>query len=113
MKKTYVLTFSVKNTDIFEALKNGEKKVETRAATKRYSGVRAGDTLEFKCAGKVFTRKVLEVQIFKSMSALLKCYSPETINPSVSSKEELRKMYYSFPGYREKIKKHGLVAFEL
>lgn len=28
-------------------------------------------------------------------------------------KAELRKMYYSFPGYRDKIKRQGIIAIEL
>ena len=35
------------------------------------------------------------------------------IMPSVRSQEEMRAIYYSYPGYEEKIGTHGLVAFDL
>ena len=43
---------------------------------------------------------------------MLKKYKIEEINPFVKSEEELKKMYYSFPNYKEKIIKFGLVAFK-
>jgi ASC-1-like (ASCH) protein len=35
------------------------------------------------------------------------------IMPSTDTPAEARKIYHSYPGYKEKIKKFGLVAFEL
>ena len=33
--------------------------------------------------------------------------------PDISSVKELRDAYYSYPNYKEKIKKFGLIALEL
>jgi hypothetical protein len=33
--------------------------------------------------------------------------------PDLSSKEEAKKRYYSYPNYKEKIEQFGLLAFEL
>ena len=37
----------------------------------------------------------------------------QKIMPLVTSIEEMKKRYYSYPGYEEKIKEHGILAFEL
>jgi len=41
--KIIQLRFRQVNKDIFEAIKSGEKKIETRAATEKFRGVSAGD----------------------------------------------------------------------
>lgn len=111
--KTIKLKFRAVNRDIFEAIRSGKKPVETRAATVRYCDIKAGDMVEFICGKDKFTKQVKRVEIFKSIGGLLKKYKPRDINPAASSKEDLEKMYYSFPGYREKISKFGLIAFEV
>ena len=99
--------------DIFEAIRVGKKRIETRAATKRYQKIQQGNRLEFRCGRLKFQRRVIRVRIFKSIPALLRVYPIHSINPFVQTSTELRKLYYTFSGYREKIKKVGLVAFEL
>lgn len=108
-----VLRFRSANHDIFEAIRNGRKKVETRAATERYRSIEAGDTIVFVCGRLKFERKVKSSKIFKSVEAILKKYKPVQINPNTKTEKEIRAMYDSFQGYREKIKKYGLIAFEL
>lgn len=111
--QTHVLRFRAVNQDIFEAIRNGKKKIETRAATKRYKSIRAGDTIRFLCEGREFKKRVRKVMIFKSITSLLKKYRPKQVNPRTATEKELRKVYYSFPAYREKLKKCGLIAIEL
>ncbi len=111
--KVHVLRFRVINKSIFEAIKSGEKKVETRAATEKYQAITSGDVLKFVCGKKYFNRSVSGVFIFKTIATLLKRYRVKEINPHVGSKEDLVAMYYSFPGYYEKIQKYGIVAFKL
>lgn len=101
-----------KNRNIFEALCAGVKKVETRAATSRYKNLQKGDTVSFLCAGERLDKEVESVTHFVSIDSLLKKYKPTDINPDTETREQLVKMYHSFPGYEEKIKEFGIVALE-
>jgi ASC-1-like (ASCH) protein len=112
MVKNYTLRFRTVNSDIYEAIIDGTKKVETRAATSKYRAIAPGDTVTLVCGSRRSKKTVAKVSLFDSVEALVKQYDPEEINPSISTFEELAAMYESFPGYREKIKKCGLVAFE-
>jgi len=109
--KSVRLRFREVNRDIFDAIRDGRKKVETRAATVRYQKAKKGDRVILVCGKDIFEKHIAGVYIFKSIDDLLQKYKVREINPNVETEEELRKLYYSFPGYREKIKKHGLVAY--
>jgi len=111
--KIYILKIRAANKDIFEAIKSGKKKVETRAATERYRGIGKGDNVQFVCGRDKFIKQVVAARVFPTLAALLKKYRPSQINPKIKTEAELRKMYYSFVNYRKKIKKFGLVAWEL
>lgn len=111
--KTYILKFRAANRDIFEAIRAGKKKVETRAFTAKYKDIKADDELVFSCGKDRFSKKIKKVQVFKSITDLVKKYKPSQINPKMKTEEELTAMYYGFPGYREKITKSGLLAMEL
>lgn len=111
--KKYILRFRTVNRDIFEAIKSGKKKIETRAGSPRYFNVKAGDRLVFVCGKDRFEKKIKKVRKFKNVKALHEIYKPQDINPNTKTVEESEKMYYSFPSYREKIKKHGLIALKL
>lgn len=111
--KKYVLRFGAANKDIFDAIKDGTKKVETRAATTKFRNIKAGDTVILICGAKRFEKTVRSVHIYKTIRALLRSHEPKEINPRVSTEAELMDMYYSFPGYRDKIKKFGLIVLEL
>lgn len=75
--------------------------------------VSAGDTLLFLCGGEKFSRKVLRVAHYPTLEELFKAEKLSSIVPWVKSEDEARKIYYSFPGYKQKIKKFGIVAWEL
>ena len=111
--KKYVLRFRAVNKDIFDAIKEGKKKIETRAATKKYRNIKAGDIVVLSCGAQRFEKIVRSVHIYKTIRALLRSHKPKEINPRVSTEAELIDIYYSFPDYREKIKKFGLIALEL
>lgn len=111
--KIFRLRFREVDRDIFNAIKDGRKTVETRAATVRYQKAKKGDRVIFVCGKDIFEKRIADAHIFKSVDGLLKKYKVKQINPDVETEKELRKMFYSFPGYREKIKMHGLVAVEL
>lgn len=110
---SHVLRFRVTNRDIWNTIKRGEKKVETRAATTRYRKIEVGDRVTLACGKGQFMRTVKKVVIFRTIRALTHAYKPRAINPKCRTVRELEMMYFSFPGYREKLKKHGVVALEL
>lgn len=111
--KIIQLRFRAVNRDIFEAIKSGKKKIETRAGTEKYRALKTGDTIILVCGSKKFSKKVSKVETFKSIPAILKKYKPEKISPKTHTAQEARDMWYSFPGYKEKIKKYGLVVMHL
>ncbi|HXK36696.1 MAG TPA: hypothetical protein VJ553_03895 [Candidatus Paceibacterota bacterium] len=98
---------------VFEALRNGTKSVETRAGSPRYQNVQAGDTAIFDCGDDRITRKIVAIRKFSDIHSLTAHYGVKTIAPWLGTKEELVDMYHRFPGYEERIAKCGLIAMEL
>lgn len=111
--KKYKLRFRAVNRDIFEAVKNGIKKVETRAATIKFRNIKAGDAVVLLCGKQKFEKRVKNARHFKSIESLLGRYRLNDIDPRVASVKELKKVYHGFPNYRAKIKKYGIIALEL
>lgn len=97
----------------FDVIKSGKKTIETRAATDKLRLIKTGDVLKFVCGRDILEKRILKVYRFKNIDDLAKSLDLEKIMPLVSSLDEAKKIWFSFPGYKEKIKKYGLVAFEL
>lgn len=110
--KRVQLRFRAVNKDIFEAILNGTKKIETRAATTKFRNLKAGDIVLLVCGRDKAEKKIKNVQIFKTIKELVDVYKVSVINPDLETQEQLTKMYYSFPNYKEKINKYGLTAME-
>lgn len=108
-----LIRFRTVDKHIFEDIRRGKKKIETRAASERYKKVVSGDTLIFRCGDKKLERKVKEVKFFKTPAGLFGHFSFKLIRPDLKTEKEAIEAYNSFPGYREKIKKFGIVAFKL
>lgn len=101
---------------IFEAIKKDVKTLETRAYIKRYQGVRKGDTLVFEAmsTGEKVERVVVEVRgPYATIEQIFKCEDFSKIFPGIGTLTGVKKAYYEFPDYEEKIKEYGLVAFEI
>jgi len=111
--KRYVLRVRAADKNIFDAIKNGKKKVDTRAATERYRDIKAGDTIVLACGTKRLEKRVQSAKIFRTVRSLLREYKPKDIHPEIKTESDLIDLYRRFPGYREKIKKFGLIALEL
>lgn len=111
--KVLRLNFRAADRDIFEAIRLGKKKIETRAGTEKYKDMKAGDKIVFVCRYKKFEKEIKKVERFKTIRALIKNYKPIEISPFCKTESELRGMYYSFPDYQDKIKKYGLIALTL
>jgi len=109
----HTVKFRAVNRDIFLDIKSGKKSVETRAATERYQNIKAGDMIVLVCGKERFKKKVKKARIFKSIKALLKTYPIKKIMPGMATEKEWREELYTYPNYKEKIKKYGLVALEL
>jgi len=106
----FVLRFRTADRRIFNALKSGDKTIETRAATPRFAKIKPGDELILICGQKRLTRPVSRVEHFESLEKMLGQIPYTKIMPWVSSREEAIKVYYSFPRYPEKIKQFGILA---
>lgn len=108
-----MIRFREVNRDIFQAIVDDRKKVETRAATPKYTHIKAGDSIMLICGKEKTVKHIKKATHFQTIEDILKNYTPEEINPNVSTAEEIRSMWYSFPGYEQKINQYGLVAWEL
>jgi len=111
--KKRVFFIAKRDKNIFDAIASGEKRVETRAGTARNRLPKAGDIAVFICNHERIEKRIEKVSFFKSIPVLLKKYSVPSINPSVQTKKDLLAMYESFPGYKEKIEKEGVMAYQL
>ena len=112
--KKYILRIRGTDKFVFDSIKKGDKRVETRAATDRYRRIKEKDVLVFVCGNERIEKKVKKVSYFKDIDEMIKKIDFKKIMPFVSSSvEEMKSVCYSFSGYREKIKKFGLVAFEI
>jgi len=97
----------------FEIIKSGEKTIETRAATDKFRLIKTGDVLKFVCGKDILEKRVKRISHFDNIDGLAKSLDLKKIMPFATSLEEVKKIWYSFPDYKEKIKKYGLFAFEL
>jgi ASC-1-like (ASCH) protein len=113
MNKKLILRFRVVDRDNFLEIKNGLKVVETRAATPKYREVKVGDMLVIVCGKERLERKVKRVLTFTSIGSMVKRIPYKKIMPSIKSLSDLRQVYYGYPGYREKLKKYGVIAFDI
>lgn len=110
--KKIILNFRACDKEIFDAVLDGSKKVEIRAASTKFQNLKAGDTAVLKCGNQKVQRKIKVVKYVSGIDELLNTYQVSDINPFMNDKESLEKMYYGFPDYREKIEKYGLAAVE-
>jgi ASC-1-like (ASCH) protein len=109
----FILQFRATDKNNFLEIKKGLKTVETRAATERYRKIQKGDVLVIVCGKNRLEKKIKRVRIFASLGAMIKVIPYKKIMPSVASVVAMRKVYYGYPGYREKLKKYGVIAFDI
>ena len=109
----YVLKIRKVDSKFLDLIRSGQKTIETRAAIKKYQKIKVSDVLRFVCGKKSIEKKVLEIQHFKTINVLLKNLDLKKIMPHVSSPDQAKKIWFSFPNCKEKIQKYGLLAFKL
>ena len=96
---------------ILEDLKSGRKSIETRAATRKFQSLAAGDTLTFVCGDERVTLRVRKVYRWKSVDAMARAISYKNVMPRAASLREVKAAYASWPRNEENIRKHGLLGF--
>ncbi len=111
--KRHTLRFRAVDRATFDDIRDGRKRVETRAATVKYRDIAAGDAVTFVCGADRFDRTVATVAHFASVDELLRTHAVKDISQAVETPEQLKKMYAGFPGYVEKIAAFGIVAITL
>lgn len=109
-----------KENDIFEAVKNGIKTIETRPATEKYLGIGVGDRLTLVSleTSETCERKVSYVHKYKTVEEMGENEEVSKIVPGVKTKEELVEVFEEFKKkwgkeYAEKLEKFGIVAVGL
>ncbi|MDZ7611709.1 MAG: class I tRNA ligase family protein [Candidatus Moranbacteria bacterium] len=120
--KSQNLELNFREKKIFDLIKDGKKKVETRALNpeekNRYFGnIKTGDNiiLNYKVDDYVVESlrvKVKDVQFFQNREDLLKKYSIKKILPGMEE-DEIQRLHQQIPGYEEKIRRNGLVALTI
>jgi 8-oxo-dGTP diphosphatase len=98
---------------IFEAIKDGTKTVETRAAIEKYTSVNIGDLVTVICGEEELIMQVVSKQVFPTIDALFEVVPLKQVVPFAQTIDEAKEIYYSFPNYAEKIPQYGIVAFTL
>ncbi len=111
--KNYTLRFRAVDLDNFEDLSANRKTIETRAGSDRYNKVAVGDTLTIICGAHRLVKTVKKVHHFKTLGALIKALPLKKIMPDITTVAEACKRWNGYPGYKERIKEYGIVAWEL
>ena len=94
-------------------LVDGIKTVETRAATAKYRNLEAGDEVTAKCGSDRHTLKIAKATHFNTVEEMLDDYNFKKILPNAKSERDVAQMYATFPRYKQKIARSGIMAFEL
>ena len=113
MTKIHTLLIREVDRKVFEGVKDGTKSIETRAATDKYRAVQEGDILNFVCGNDSLQKSVTNVNLFGTIEELTGKFDFKKIVPFASSAEEVKEIIFGFPGNEEKVKKFGIIAFEL
>lgn len=111
--KNWTLVFRAVDKASFEDLKSGVKSLETRAATPKYQKVEVGDQFTFTCAEDSFSKTVTKKQHWPSLEAMFAEIPFKRVSPDLDTVEAAIARYYTYPGYKEKIREHGILGFEL
>lgn len=113
MAKVHKLPFLESHRQTFELIRDGRKRLETRAGSEEYLRIRPADSIEFSCGEDTTKRKVVRIEKFPSLESLLARYEPAELNPAWGSREEAMESFLSFPGYEKRIQDFGLLVFEI
>lgn len=106
--------------DIFQAVKNGDKTIETRPATAKYRAIQKGDELILLSleTGEKITKMVGWIHYYQTVEEMAKKEEVDQIVPGVKTAEELVEVFEAFKSkwgeeYASKLKQYGIVAIGL
>jgi len=127
-KKPKKWNLKIYGRDIFKAIANGTKTIETRAGRQKTEGEKywgdfyQGDEIEFNLADEKtdqiinpvtsLKKYVKQVSHFKDIDEMLKTYKPEQDYPG-KTKEQIKEWWQKHPVLAERIKQYGIWAIEL
>lgn len=111
--KIHRLVFREVDRNGFQHIRDGIKTVETRAATIKYRDIKAGDVLVICCGADRIEKPVIKVEHYNSIEDLMAHVPMKLVSPTAKIMQDVYDMYYSFPGYKDKIEQFGLVALYL
>ena len=126
--KEWIINIFLEDLEMYELIRDNKKKIDSRAPDpskpeKSYQSIAPGDIIIFR----VSNRNTLELiekypplkfvvkynKHYDSAEELLLKDGLDNIFPNVNSIEEALEIYYSFPGYTERIEKYGICAIGL
>lgn len=110
--KTWVLRIRKEDKNIFEQIRLGEKSVETRAINPK-KNFQAKDKVIFICSGDKIEKTILSVRKYNDFEKYLNSEDLEKVFGKGITKEKAKKIHLSFPGYKERLEKYGIVALDL
>lgn len=105
------LLFPETDFENFNAIKNGAKKIETRAGSEEYDKVKVGDVLKFVCGNLQFSKIVTQVEHFKSVEELMDSIPFQDFEPAAQTRDEAITIWQSYPGYQDRLKNYGIYAW--
>jgi ASC-1-like (ASCH) protein len=111
--KSWTLRFREVDKQNFDSILDGSKPIETRAASVKYRPIQVGDELIFVCGNERFSKQITKIYHWPTIDEMVGEIPFRNIMPDVNSIEEMKKVYASYPGYKEKIEESGLLGFEL
>lgn len=97
-------------------IRSGEKTIEGRVAAPIYKNIKAGDKLRFfyrTNAQDDVVCLVNRVSKYTTFKEMLIAEGVSNCIPGTSNLEKALKVYQTFPKYREKELKYGVLAFKL
>lgn len=108
-----IVDFRDEDRDKFEAIKNGSKKIEVRAATEKYRTYEPGDKIILTCGEDKYETEITQVDHFRSIEDLFNYYHYSEVLREATSADEAQLIIEASPDYEEKISKLGVMAFKL
>lgn len=97
----------------FQMIQSGAKTWEGRCNTGMFKRIYAGDTITFACRDQLQLTEVLSVRVFDSFRQMLEDVGVKPMLPDVSNLDQATNIYLRIPGYAQKEREYGVVAFEV
>jgi len=124
-QKSKIWSLKLYGKESYENIKNGAKVIETRAgkkegAKKDWRDFQPGDIIDFSLVTEKnetmiesgLRKRIKSIHQYDSIDEILREIDINKITPGISTKDYKKKMD-SYPGFKERLKKYGVWAFEL